>query len=265
MNAIENKIEMVKARIKPLEKAVVGFSGGKDSFFLLKNAVETLGKDNVKAFFVKTPFSTGNDEKRVDYFCDKLDFHLHRMFINVTEEHKIMGNPKDRCYFCKTKIFGTLKQEAARLGIHYILDGTTFSDLDEYRPGLKALEELEIVSPLQEAEISSGEIIEYLEKELNIKKYYLTSSTCLATRFPYDFRLNETLLKHFDELESYFVEMDIYPVKIRYIKEGIRIETPADCFQKVLENRGEIVAFCKERDFKFVTLDLEGIKSGVWD
>jgi uncharacterized protein len=262
---MKKKIEKVRERLKPLGKVMVAFSGGKDSFFLLKLAVDTLGKENVTAFNVKTGFSTKNDAGRVDYFRSLLDFHMEQKYIDITEEKNVMGNPKDRCYFCKKKIFSTLQAEASRLGIQTILDGTTYSDLDEYRPGLKALEELNIVSPLQEAGITSLEIVDFLRESLRVEEYYLTSSTCLATRFPYDFTLEEKILKTFDEMEAYFVEQGIYPIKVRYIPWGIRIETPGKHFSRILENREKILAFCKKQGMKFVTLDIEGIKSGVWD
>jgi uncharacterized protein len=265
MNEINKKIEQVKERLKPLGKAAVAFSGGKDSFFLLKLAVDTLGKENVTAFFVKTGFSTQNDEKRVRYFSSLLDFEPERLHIDISDEPKVMQNPKDRCYFCKRKIFSALIDRASRFNIRTLLDGSTWSDLDEYRPGSKALEELDVVSPLQEAKITSAEIVSYLKEVLGVEDYYLTSSTCLATRFPYDFALDEKTLKIFDDIETYFVEQGIYPVKIRYIEDGIRIETPEKNISGIFQIKGEILQFCKSRGIKFVTLDIEGIKSGVWD
>jgi len=262
---IEKKITTLKKRLKPYKRVLVAFSGGKDSFFLVKTAVETLGKENVLALFIKTGFSTKNDRKRVDYFTKKLDFQWEQMDLDIASEGEIMSNPKNRCYFCKKKIFAAIKTKAKTNGIDAVLDGTTYSDLDQYRPGLKALEELHILSPLLEAQISSGEIVFYLKEKMGIEDYYLSSSTCLATRFPYDMELDETLLKIFDEIETYFVTLDIYPVKIRYIPEGIRIETPPQHFPSILKYREQIIRFCKEKGLKFVTLDLEGIKSGVWD
>ncbi len=265
MKKLKKKIERVRERLKSLGKVAVAFSGGKDSFFLLKLAVETLGKENVFAFFVKTCFSTQNDEKRVDYFSNLLDFNLERKNIYIIDERKIMENTKDRCYFCKKKIFGTLKSEAYCSGIDTILDGSTFSDLDEYRPGLKAIEELNIISPLQEAKITSAEIASFLKERLHVEDYYLTSSTCLATRFPYNFTLDEKMLRTFDEIETYFVSQGIYPVKIRFIEDGIRIETSDNNFARIFEIKEKILEFCKKQDIKFVTLDIEGIKTGIWD
>ena len=264
-NDIEIKIEQVKTALRKYDRVLVAFSGGKDSFFLLKIAVETLGKENVFAIFIKTAFSTRNDQKRVDYFTRRLDFQLERLEIDLSGEKRVMSNPKERCYFCKTKIFSTIKEKARAMGIDAVLDGTTFSDLDQYRPGLKALEELHILSPLLDAHISSPEIVEYLKENAGIEDYFVSSSTCLATRFPYGMDLDETLFKIYDELEDYFVELGIYPIKVRFIPDGIRIETPPRHFPQILSNRDHIVDSCKKLGLKFVTLDLEGIKSGVWD
>ncbi|MGE5340016.1 MAG: ATP-dependent sacrificial sulfur transferase LarE [Candidatus Omnitrophota bacterium] len=262
---LEVKIENIRTHFRRLQKVLVAFSGGKDSFFLLKIALETLGKENVLACNVRTGFSTVNDRKRVDYFISKSDFKLEIMFVNVYEDEIVMLNPKDRCYFCKKKIFTALKEKAAALQLNAVVDGSTASDLNQYRPGLKALHELQIISPLLDAGITSGEIISYLKETLNIEPYYLTSSACLATRFPYDFQLDDKTLRIFDEIEATLVAEGIYPVKVRFIPEGIRIETPESNFAALMTNRERTIRFCQERGLKFVTLDLEGLKTGVWD
>lgn len=262
---MKQKIEQVKKQLQSLGRAAVAFSGGKDSFFLLKLAVETLGKDKVTALNVSSGFSTQNDQRRVAYFSERLDFNMERLDIDITSEETVMNNSKDRCYHCKKKIFSTLKAEAAKRGITAVLDGTTFSDLDEYRPGLKAIDELHIISPLRDAQISSAEIVAHLKSTADIDEYFLTSSTCLATRFPYDFQLNPEILETFDTLETLLVNMGIYPVKVRYIPDGIRIETAPLNFARVLENKKKILLICKKKGLKFITLDIEGIKTGVWD
>ena len=261
----KEKISEVQAELKSLKRVVVAFSGGKDSFFLLKTAVETLGKENVTAIHVKTNFSSKNDQKRVNYFSRLLDFQPKEIEIDLSRDKFIMSNPRERCYFCKKKIFAALKEKARESGIETVLDGSTYSDLNEYRPGLKALEELNILSPLQAARFTAAEIVDYLKKTAGIEEYFLTSSACLATRFPYDMQLDESLLKIFSDLEEYFVNLGIYPVKIRFIPGGIRVETPSRHFQEIFAHRDKIIDFCKKKGLKFVTLDLEGIKSGVWD
>ena len=150
------------------------------------------------------------------------------------------------------------------MGLPHLLDGTTHTDLGEYRPGLKALDELQVNSPLLEAQITPDEISRYLLKS-GVDPYFLTSSTCLATRFPYNLELNKDLLAKYDDLEYLLVDLGIYPIKVRYIPDGIRLETSVQDFSKVLEARARITKFCDKLGFKFVTLDLGGIKTGVWD
>lgn len=186
------------------------------------------------------------------------------MSINILNEHEIKSNPRNRCYICKRYIFSALKRKAQALGIDTILDGTSFSDLDEFRPGLRALEELQIISPLKETKISSSEVIRFL-RSCDIKEYYLTSSTCLATRFPYDIKLDQKMIEKFDRLEAFFIKKDLYPVRVRYFPEGLRIEIDERNFQELLGIKEQIIALCKKMGFKIVSLDLEGIKSGIWD
>ena len=112
---IEDKIDVVKKRLNEFKKVGLAFSGGKDSFFLLKLAVESLGKHNVVAFFVKTNFTPANDENRINYFKNILDFNLKIITVDLSKEKNIASNPKDRCYFCKKKIFKTIKEEALKL------------------------------------------------------------------------------------------------------------------------------------------------------
>jgi uncharacterized protein len=261
---LDAKLKQLAAALKNLKSAAIAFSGGKDSFFLLKAAVNTLGRDKVTALFVRTLFSAKNDRRRVRYFQGKLDFTLQEITIDLGEGNAILTNPKDRCYHCKKEIFSTLYRQADQLGLPHLLDGTTATDLDEYRPGLKALEELKVVSPLLDARITSAEISQSLQKS-GIDPYFLTSSTCLATRFPYDLTLSRELLAKFDDLEYYLVDLGIYPIKVRYIPDGIRLETATENFAKLLENRETIVEYCQKLGFTFPTLDLGGIKTGVWD
>jgi len=264
-DALAGKIDRLKEQLAALKKVAVAFSGGKDSFFMLKIAIDTLGQDNALAFFARSDFLTENDQKRVDYFRRRFDLSVVELAIDPWPEEKIVSNPLDRCYHCKKKIFLAFREKASALGIAHLLDGTTHSDLDQYRPGLKALHELGILSPLRDVAITSGEVVEYLAAELGIDDYFLTSSTCLATRFPYHHRLTREGLKTFAAIEGYFVDRGFYPVRIRYMEEGVRIEAALPHFEKILEKRDEIIAFCKGLGIKFITLDLEGIKSGVWD
>jgi len=261
---LHQKIIRVKEILTGLNRVAVAFSGGKDSYFLLKLATECVGEKNVVALHVKNLFSTQNDIKRVKYFRSLLNIRYKEIEVDVAADKNIMQNPRDRCYACKKKIFSTLTDEAKSMGISILLDGSIYSDLNEYRPGFKALKELKVISPLLEAKITSNEIIDYLRAD-GVGAYFLTSSTCLATRFPYDMELDLKLVRSFDELESLMVDLGVFPIKVRYIPEGVRLETLAEKFNLVLEHRQQIYEFCHQRGLKFICLDIEGLKSGAWD
>jgi len=259
------KVAAVKKQLQTFKQVVIAFSGGKDSFFLLKLALETLGKENTTAVFVTTNFSTHNDEKRLLYFSGQLAIDLVKLDLDLSKDKLIMSNPRERCYHCKKKIFTAIQSVADAVHAAAVLDGTTYSDLSQYRPGLKALAELHVVSPLLDAGITSAEIVSHLERDLGTPPYFLTASTCLATRFPYDMELTGELLSVYDQIEAFLVEQGIFPLKIRFIPEGIRIETAVGKFPEVLAKKEMITTYCRGLAIKFVTLDLEGIKTGVWD
>jgi uncharacterized protein len=161
-------------------------------------------------------------------------------------------------------MFGALKKEARKLGVKIIADGTTVSDLAEHRPGRMALEKLAIQSPLRDAGFTSVEIIAQLKKK-GVAEYFLTSSTCLATRFPYNFNLNKPLIQAIGRVEHHLIRRGIYPLRVRYLTDGIRIETSPANFRKLIATRDELIAVCRKAGFKFVTLDLTGITTGSWD
>ncbi len=264
MTDIKKKINDVSKILKDLGEVVVAFSGGKDSFFMMKTAIEVLGKENVKIIFINSDFIAENDKKRVGYFEKKYNLDIIIIELKVLDNQEISKNPENRCYLCKSFIFNNIIEKARSMGVGAVLDGTTFSDLDEFRPGLLALEELKIISPLSDAKITSSEIVNLLKKE-DIEEYYLTSSTCLATRFPYNLNLSEKQIRKFDRIEGFLVDNEVYPVRVRYIDEGIRIETGDGNINKILKIKSRLLNLCKKEGMKFITLDLEGLRSGVWD
>ncbi len=264
MNNLEIKITRFKKNIETFNNIIIAFSGGKDSLFLTLMALEVSGKNNVTIVFVDSEFISENDKKRVDYFEKKFNLDIKRISIDVLSNASIKNNSKDRCYICKKKIFNSIINSFGNKKNTTILDGTTFSDIDQFRPGLAALQELDIVSPLKDAKITSDEIIKLL-KQKNIDRYYLTSSTCLATRFPYNHNLSITEINNFEKIELFLVEHDVFPVRVRYIVDGIRIEAEENLTPKILNIKDALIKNAKKGGFKFITLDLEGIKSGVWD
>jgi uncharacterized protein len=144
------------------------------------------------------------------------------------------------------------------------MDGSTLSDLGEHRPGRKALEELKISSPLKDSGIDSEEIVTFL-RDAGIPEAFLQTSTCLATRFPYDRPLKPGELARMGQIEQFLSARGIVPLRARFIPDGVRIETPEKNFPLVLASREPLLEFCRKLKMKFVTLDIGGLKRGAWD
>ena len=264
MIPFKEKCEKLRNHLKKFEKVAIAFSGGKDSFFLSKMAVDALGADNVLAMFAIHPFTSTTDFRRIEYFSKKLVFQLRSVKVNTSGDPHIWMNSRDRCYHCKKNIFRAVQIETRECGFQVVLEGTTHSDLSEYRPGLVALEELQVKSPLKDMGITSEEIKCFLA-DSGIEPFFLNSSACLATRFPYGHELSASELKQFDDLESFFINEGIFPIRVRMITDGIRIETPVRLFDKIRKSRTKIIDYCHSKGIKWITLDIEGLKSGSWD
>ncbi|MBN2400202.1 MAG: hypothetical protein JXI33_07660 [Candidatus Aminicenantes bacterium] len=262
--SIPDKITFLHEQLKRYNRLLVAFSGGKDSFFLAWAAREALGAANVFPYFVRTPFTHHAARQRVDYFSKMFALPIQEISIDFLKDSRLRRNPRQRCFYCKIKIFSALKKEARKLGIKIIADGTTVSDLNEHRPGRRALEKLAIHSPLSDAGFSSADIVSQLKKK-GVAAYFLTSSTCLATRFPYNFSLQPQLIEAIDRVEFYLIQSGIYPVRVRYLTAGVRIETSPANFSRLIARKDELIGLCRQEGFSFITLDLAGIKSGCWD
>jgi len=261
---VREKKALLHERLKRQGRILLGFSGGKDSFYLLRQAGLALGEANVSAFFVNTPFIGEAARARVDYFRKKFPFSLREIDIDLLHDARLRQNPRQRCFLCKQRMFGVLKKEAKRQGIGMVADGTTASDLHEHRPGRRALDKLGIASPLQEAGFTSDEIIGELKK-LGVEDYFLTSSTCLATRFPYELPLDAGRIAAIGQVENFLIGRGVFPLRVRYMAEGVRVETGETQMSNVLALKKELLEFCRSRNFKFITLDLGGMQSGCWD
>jgi len=262
--SVRDKKALLRERLKRQGSILLAFSGGKDSFFLLHAAREALGAANVFAYFIHTPFTGEAARERVAYFQRKFPFALREIRLDLFKDSRIRQNPRKRCFICKKAMFTALKKEARRFGIPTVADGSTVSDLGENRPGRLALENLGIASPLKDAGFTGPEIAAELKK-LGVEDYYLTSSTCLATRFPYDLALDAARIDAIGRVESHLLQRGVYPLRVRYMADGVRIETTEANFRKVLSLKKELLALAKVHRFMFVTLDLGGIKSGSWD
>jgi uncharacterized protein len=190
---------------------------------------------------------------------------LHQIIeVNEFSDPEIMYNPQDRCYRCKKLLFQTLISKATELGFTYLIDGTNYDDRNAYRPGMKALQELGIHSPLLELQITKAQI-RSLATELGIASSDRPSAPCLATRLPYGTKIDFELLKCIDEGEQYIKNFGFYNVRLRLHGDILRIEIDRKDFIRFMENQEVITSKLKGLGFLYITLDLEGFRSGSMD
>lgn len=231
----------------------LAFSGGIDSALLL-----FLCKD-AEAVTFRSVFQTEEEIEFCREFCAKLG-RVHKIIdFYPLEDQYLINNPKDRCYHCKKRMFQALKDYA---GNRVLLDGTNFDDLKVYRPGLKALKELGIISPFAKFEITKQEIREYA-KQCGLEIYDKPSTPCLATRFPYGERLTYERIKMAETGERILKNYGFKNCRLRFHGDIARIEVTD--FAKFLELKNSIVKDLKNLGFRYITLDLEGLRSGSMD
>ncbi|MFI3174677.1 MAG: ATP-dependent sacrificial sulfur transferase LarE [Bacillota bacterium] len=267
-------IEILAQRMETLVKegVCIAFSGGADSALLLKMA--SLAKEKIMKETKKLPvvvaltFDTALHPKTDLVAAKKLteEFQVEHVIFSINEldNEVILQNPVDRCYHCKKYLFETVKTFAKEREISHIIDGTNFDDLSEYRPGLLALKELQIESPLAEAEITKEKVREQLKK-LGLAVAKRPSAPCLATRIPYDTKIDLELLAQIDKGEQYLQSIGFLVNRIRVHGLIARIEIEKSQFALFLQKQEEITQVLHDLNFTYITLDLEGFRSGSMD
>lgn len=245
---------------------MIAFSGGVDSSLLLKLACESAKAQQKKVYAVTVhTFLHPVYEIDISKKVAKEAGAIHSVIqVNELMEAGIMNNPPDRCYLCKKFIFTQLKRMAEEKQIEIILDGTNEDDLHSYRPGIRALRELEIISPLADAHMTKAEIRK-LAAEYGISVSERPSAPCLATRFPYHTLLSAENMQKVEKGESYIRALSFYNVRIRVHDDIARIEVDHQDIPKLMIYREEIVSYLKSLGYHYVTVDLEGFCSGSMD
>ena len=264
---LEEKYKALQEELRAMKSVAVAFSSGVDSTFLLAVAVDTLGKDHVMAVTASSCSFPERERKESQEFCEKRGI---RQVIVVSEELDIEGfrhNPKNRCYLCKHELFEKILAIAEENHLAAVVEGSNMDDNGDYRPGLRAVEELGIKSPLRAAKLTKQEIRE-LSKRLNLPTWDKQSFACLASRFVYGETISEERLGMVDQAEQLLLDMGFHQVRVRIHGEGeaamARIEVlPQEIERLAQENmRAQIVAYFKTIGFAYVTLDLGGYQMG---
>lgn len=260
----EEKYETLKSYLVSLEKIAVAFSGGVDSTFLLKAAKEALG-ENVVAFTAISDVLTKEEESEAELFCKNEKINLVKIPFNVFSVKEFVQNPKERCYYCKTKLMKQMKQTALKYGIPFVVEGTNLDDERDYRPGRKALEEQKILSPLRVCQLTKDEI-RYLSRKFGLATWNKPSFACLASRIPYGEIITKELLCKIEKAEHFLREKGFSQMRVRVYPTNmlVRLELlPEEQDRLFLGGlQIEVVNYLKELGFSYVTLDLEGYRSG---
>lgn len=245
---------------------ILAFSGGVDSSILLKMCVEAakLYGSKVYGVTVHTKLHPSGDLVIARKVCEEAGAIHKVIYADELMEAGIINNPVNRCYLCKKCIFVKIKELAEELGVTTILEGTNEDDLHVYRPGIQALKELEIVSPLAACGITKEEV-RMLAREYNVSVANRPSTPCMATRFPYGTTLDYDQLKKVEEGEKWLSARGYYNVRLRVHGEIVRIEVDEKDFDKIMADRHEIINEMKHLGYPYVTLDLEGFRSGSMD
>jgi uncharacterized protein len=260
---LQDKYKKLQEIIKAMGSVVIGFSGGVDSTLLAKVAHDIL-QDKAIAVIGKSETYPEDELNEAIKLAETIGIKYKIVDTKETDNIKFSENPPDRCYYCKTELFSKLKEIAIEEKIEWIADGTNVDDLGDYRPGLIAVKENNVRSPLLEAGLTKKEIRE-LSRILGLPTWDKPSFACLSSRFPYGLPIDREKLKKIDKAESFLRRSGLRIVRVRYIDENtIRIETGKEEFKKFFDDefRIKVVKELKNLGFIYITLDLEGYRTG---
>lgn len=265
MNELRTELESYMSRFSQ-EDVCLAFSGGVDSSLLLKMALDAVkcSGHSVYAVTFNTRLHPPCDLEAARKITRELGGIHMVLEIDELEQKEIAWNPVDRCYLCKRQLFTKLTEFAAGKGIRSVFDGTNWDDMHVYRPGIRALEELGIISPLAELHITK-EQVRSLAAEYGISAASRPSTPCMATRLPYGVKLDYDLLERIETGERWLREEVGGNVRLRIHGEVARIEVDSSSLEKMVQMGSRAAGRLKKLGFHYVTLDLEGFRSGSMD
>lgn len=256
-----DKKNLIINEIKKYKRVAVAFSGGVDSTFLLKMCIDALGSSNVLALTADYSAFPKRELDETHRLCTEMGVMHLNIKINQLRIDGFVKNTPLRCYYCKRELMSRLIKAAQQRGFNTVFEGSNADDDNDYRPGMRAVKELGVLSPLKNAELTKSEI-RRLSKTLGLSTYSKPSLACLATRIEYDEEITAQKLRMTDRAEQVLCDLGLTQVRVRMNDNSARIEVPFDEMKIVFDNAKYINEALKKIGYDFVSLDLEGYKTG---
>ena len=258
-----NKLDKLRSLIGDMGKVVVAYSGGVDSAFLLKVAVDTLGAQNVKAILAMSPTYPSREYQRALETASLIGVHVEIIHTKEADDPRFKNNPVDRCYFCKHELFTRITEYIATGDFANMVDGSNMDDLSDHRPGKKALREKNVRSPMQEAGLTKSEIRE-ISRELGLTTWNKDALACLSSRFPYGESIDLQKLQMVDADENFLSDLGFSNIRARHEKNTLRIEITPSEIKRLADDRlrHRLVDKMKALGYRYISLDLEGYRQG---
>jgi uncharacterized protein len=263
MGKLEAKLRKLEDTLAKMGSVLIAYSGGADSTLLLKVALDVLG-ENVLATTARAPILPSLELAAAEEMAHRLEARHLFIETGVLDDPDFSSNPPDRCYICKRALFSRLRELASEHGLNQVIEGSNQDDLSEYRPGLRAVREFGVKSPLVEAGFTKAEI-RSLSREMSLPTWNKPAQTCLATRFPYGERLTAEKLKRVEKAEGFLHSLNFRQVRVRDHGVLARIEVPGEDMARLLELASQVVERLKELGYTYIALDLEGHRTGSMD
>lgn len=256
-----SKVDRLRKILRGMGRVVVAYSGGLDSTFLLKVAIDALGKENVIAVTARSETYPVSEYKEARMLATRLGARHITILTKELAIRNFKENPVNRCYYCKKELFKKLDGLRKKYGMSYVLDGTNFDDLKDVRHGRKAAAELGIGSPLLEAKMGKSDIRK-LSKKLKLPTWDKPSFACLASRFPFHSTISKKGLNRVGAAEDFLRSLGIRQIRVRAHGEIARLEVLPQDFRKLISSRDLIVRKLKQLGFIYVSMDLRGYRTG---
>lgn len=260
---LQDKYNLLQQILKKLHKVIVAYSGGVDSTFLLKAAVDTLGPENVLACIGISSSLAKSQYNRAIECAEIIGARVEEVEVQEVFDTKYSANNPDRCFHCKSHLYTVLQNIAKEKGFDNVVCGCNFDDMDDFRPGNKAAKIYGVHSPLMEARMTKEDIRD-MSRKLKLPTADIPASPCLASRVMYGLEVTEQRLKQVEEAEDFLRKLGFVEFRVRHHDTIARIEVQPEDMEKVTTEpeRYKIVEKLKSLGFKYITVDLQGFRSG---